>query len=136
MQSTQAPLIIATNINPTMLNSQQLLQTAHGQLILNQAQFVPGPNNTLMITNTAPQPQQQLILQQDLNEPHYYEGIPVYVQSNGQQTILNLPHIQQSQQQQATSSSETDEIEIQEVVQNYDEEDEYTCEDDGIKGFL
>lgn len=151
-QST--PLIIA-NLNPTMLNGQQLIQTASGQIIQAQiGQFVQGPNNTIqMITTQQPQLQQllqirpeqdnrltqELIVQPEMNDNHqYYEEIPVYVQSaNGQQTILNLHHQvqalqqqvqnQNQQQQQTTSSSETDEIEIQEV-QNY-EEDDYNCED-------
>lgn len=119
------PLIIA-NVNPaSMLNTQQLIQ------------FVP------MITNTTPQTQllqirpepstdhSTLIVQQqpttDRSFDSYYEDIPVVcLQSNGQQTIVNLPHhqVQQLQQQahqqqhqqqisQSTaSSSETDEVEM------------------------
>lgn len=120
------PLIIA-NIPTAMLNSQQLIQTASGQLIQAQiGQFMPGPNNTIQMitTNPTPQPQLQqllqirpesdnrltteLIVQPEINENshhqhhQYYEEIPVYVQSaNGQQTILNLPHHQiQALQQQ------------------------------------
>jgi hypothetical protein len=110
-----------------VLNGQQLIQTANGQIIQAQiGQFVQGPNNTfqMITTNPAPQPQllqirpehdnrlTELITVQpttsEINEPHhqYYEEIPIVVQSaNGQQTILNLPHhqvqaLQQQQQQQ------------------------------------
>ncbi|KAL7018640.1 hypothetical protein ACKWTF_010841 [Chironomus riparius] len=154
-QMQQHPLII-TNLNPTMINGQQLIQTANGQIIQVQGQFVQGPNNTIQMiaTNTAQQPQllqitrpeqdnrlTELIVQPtEMTEPQFYEEIPVVLQSaNGQQTIVNLPHhqvqaLQQQVQQQVsqmqqvtTSSSEQDEIEIHEV-QNYDD-DEYGCDD-------
>lgn len=121
-QIQQATPLIIANINPTaMLNGQQLIQTANGQIIQAQiGQFVPSNNTIQMITtNPAPQPQllqirpesdnrlTELIVQQpnELSEPHhqYYDEIPVVLQSaNGQQTILNLPHHQvQALQQQA-----------------------------------
>lgn len=57
------PLIIA-NINPSaMLNGQQLIQTASGQIIQAQiGQFVQGPNTIQMITTSStPQPQLQQV---------------------------------------------------------------------------
>lgn len=156
-QIQQAHPLIITNLNPaTMLNGQQLIQTANGQIIQVQGQFVQGPNNTIQMiaTNPAPQPQllqitrpeqdnrlTELIVQPtEMSEPQFYDEIPVVLQSaNGQQTIVNLPHhqvqaLQQQVQQQVsqmqqvtTSSSEQDEIEIHEV-QNYDD-DEYGCDD-------
>lgn len=149
------PLIIA-NLNAAMLNGQQLIQTANGQIIQAQiGQFVQGPNNTIQMitTNPAPQPQllqlrqepdnrlTELIVQPttEMTEPHFYDEIPVVLQSsNGQQTIVNLPHhqvqalqqqVQQvSQMQQVTTSSsdEQDDMEIHEV-QTYDD-DEYGCD--------
>lgn len=126
------PLIIANlnSLNPTMMNGQQLIQTASGQIIQAQiGQFLQGPNNTIQMITTNPtqQPQLQqllqlrpepdnritteLIVQPEMGEPHhqhqYYEEIPVYVSANGQQTILNLPHhqvqaLQQQVQQQVS----------------------------------
>lgn len=117
----QATPLIITNINPTMLNGQQLIQTSNGQIIQAQiGQFVPHNNAIQMITaNPTPQPQllqirpendnrlTELTLVQatptELSEQQFYEEIPILVQSaNGQQTILNLPHhqVQQLQQQQ------------------------------------
>lgn len=129
-----APLII-TNINPTaMLNGQQLIQ------------FVPNTNTIQMMTTHSGhqllqiRPENdnrltELIVQPSDRSFHdsYYEDIPIVVQSsNGQQTILNIPHhqvhqLQQQMQVTATTSSETDDLEIHEV-QNY-EEDDYVCED-------
>lgn len=138
-----APLII-TNLNPTMLNGQQLIQTASGQIIQAQiGQFVPSNNTIQMMTTTSTGQLLQmndnrlteLIVQPSDRTYHdsYYEDIPIVVQSaNGQQTILNIPHhhvhqLQQQMQATATSSSETDDLEIHEV-QNY-EDDDYACED-------
>lgn len=166
------PLIIANVMNnSSMMNNGPLIQTANGQIIQAQiGQFIQGPNNTIqMITNTsnvAPQPQLlqlrtepdnrcELIVQQpsDMTDSHYFEEIPVVVQSaNGQQTILNLPHHQvQALQQQiaqsannnhhhqqvqftqltnepATPTSEADEIEIHEV-QDYGQVNDYECDE-------
>lgn len=167
------PLIIANVLNnpQSMLNTglngghQQLIQTANGQIIQAQiGQFIQGPNNTIQMITTNPnnvsQPQLlqlrsendnrcELIVQpSEMTDPHFFEEIPVVVQSaNGQQTILNLPHhqVQALQQQiaqsannnqqqvqiqqltaaavqQNTCSSEPDEIEIHEV-QEYDDFD-------------
>lgn len=125
------PLIIANVLNnhAAMLNGgqQQLIQTANGQIIQAQiGQFIQGPNNTIqMITTNAqnvcnqqpqllqlrtePENRCELIVQpSDMNEQHYFDEIPVVVQSaNGQQTILNLPHhqVQALQQQIAQSQS-------------------------------
>lgn len=167
------PLIIMNNPSQ-MLNNQQLIQTANGQIIQAQiGQFIQGPNNTIQMITTNPtnvaQPQLlqlkpetdnrcDLIVQpSEMNDPHYFEEIPVVVQSaNGQQTILNLPHHQvqalqqqiaqsssnqhHQQQQQfhiqqmtnsgAVSTSEPEEIEIHEVLQDeYVQEDDFGCED-------
>lgn len=173
------PLIIANVLNnqPTMLNGgqHQLIQTASGQIIQAQiGQFIQGPNNTIQMITTSPSVNQQpqllqlrsepenrceLIVQpQEMNDSHYFDEIPVVVQSaNGQQTILNLPHHQvqalqaqiaqsashQQQIQQMTNNaqptvlnSEADEIEIHEVhaeIQDGDyehmDEENYICED-------
>lgn len=171
----QHPLIMLNN-SSMMNGGQQLIQTANGQIIQAQiGQFIQGPNNTIqMITTnptnvctTAPQHQQHQLLQlrtepenrcelivqpSDMSDSHFFEEIPVVVQSaNGQQTILNLPHhqVQALQQQIAQSannnqqqqvqiqqinaqqvpqnscSSETDEIEIHEVQ----EFDDFGCDD-------
>lgn len=92
------PLII-TNLNPaTMINGQQLIQTANGQIIQAQiGQFVQGPNNTIQMITTNPTPQPQLlqirpesdnrlteliVQPTDIsNDPPFYEEIPVVVQS-------------------------------------------------------
>ncbi|CRL05014.1 CLUMA_CG018042, isoform A [Clunio marinus] len=135
------PLIIANVLNnpSTMLNSgQQLIQTPNGQIIQAQiGQFIQGPNNTIQMittnpTNVAPQPQLlhlrqepenrcELIVQpSEMSEPHYFEEIPVVVQSaNGQQTILNLPHhqVQALQQQIAQSANNNQHHQHQQQLQ-------------------
>lgn len=142
------PLIIANVLNnsSSMLNNghhQQLIQTANGQIIQAQiGQFIQGPNNTIqMITtnpsNVASQPQLlqlrsepdnrcELIVQpSEMTDPHYFEEIPVVVQSaNGQQTILNLPHHQlQALQQQIAQSANNNhhqqhQVQIQQMSNN------------------
>lgn len=170
--------VLANNQQP-MMNSghhqQQLIQTANGQIIQAQiGQFIQGPNNTIQMiaanpTNvnqpqllqlrTEPDNRCELIVQpSELTDTHYFEEIPVVVQSaNGQQTILNLPHhqVQALQQQIAQSnnahqqqqvqihaqlsapapnqtttacSSEPDEIEIHEV-QDYMQDDFGGCDE-------
>lgn len=177
------PLIIANvlnNQNP-MLNSghhPQLIQTANGQIIQAQiGQFIQGPNNTIQMITTnptnhvAPQPQLlqlrtepdnrcELIMQpSEMTDPHFFEEIPVVVQSaNGQQTILNLPHhqVQALQQQIAQSNNhhhhQHQQVQIQQLqntapplatnschseadeieiheVQDYVQSNEYECDD-------
>lgn len=165
------PLIIAMNNSSPMMNNghQQLIQTANGQIIQAQiGQFIQGPNNTIQMITTNPttvtqQPQLlqltkppepenrcDLIVQpSEMTDPHFFEEIPVVVQSaNGQQTILNLPHHQvQALQQQMNSnqhqqqfhiqqisntapvaSTEPEEIEIHEVDE-YVQDDEFGCEE-------
>lgn len=132
------PLIIANVLNnqATMLNGgqQQLIQTANGQIIQAQiGQFIQGPNNTIQMITTNPnnvcnsQPQLlqlrqepenrcELIVQpSEMTDPHYFEEIPVVVQSaNGHQTILNLPHHQvQALQQQIAQSTNNNQQQVQ-----------------------
>lgn len=175
------PLIIANVLNqqPTMLNSgqHQLIQTANGQIIQAQiGQFIQGPNNTIQMITASPSVTQQpqllqlrsepenrceLIVQpQEINDSHYFDEIPVVVQSaNGQQTILNLPHHhvqalqaqiasqstshhqqqqqhQQVQIQQMTTSSqptvESNEIEVHEVHEIQDGDYEQMDEENYI----
>lgn len=174
---THPTMLIANVLNnqATMLNGgqQQLIQTANGQIIQAQiGQFIQGPNNTIQMITTNPQnvcnPQPQLlqlrsepenrceliVQPSDMSEQHYFEEIPVVVQSaNGQQTILNLPHHQvqalqqqiaqsanNSQQQvqiqqlsnaapQTTCQSEQDEIEIHEV-QDFED---FGCDDERME---
>jgi uncharacterized Zn-finger protein len=137
----QGPLIIA-NINPaSMLNGQQLIQTANGQIIQAQiGQFVQGPNNTIQMitTNPAPQPQllhirpepdnrlTELIVQPtEISEPQFYDEIPVVVQSaNGQQTILNLPHHQVQALQQQVHQQQQQNAQMHQVTASSSEPDE------------
>lgn len=170
------PLIIAmNNHHPSqMLNNghQQLIQTANGQIIQAQiGQFIQGPNNTIQMITTNPtnvaQPQLLQLRQEpdnrcdlivqpsEMTDPHFFEEVPVFVQSaNGQQTILNLPHHQvqalqqqiaqsnNNQQQQqvqiqqmtnsapvATNNIEPEEIEIHEVIQDDYMQEDFGCED-------
>lgn len=155
----QAHPLIITNLNPTLLNGQQLIQTANGQIIQAQiGQFLQGPNNTIQMITTNPAPQTQLlqlrpeqdnrltelIVQQqqpqEITEPQFYEEIPVVLQSaNGQQTIVNLPHhqvqafqqqVQVSQMQQVTTTSSSEEQDEIEIHEVQNyDDDEYGCED-------
>ena len=141
------PLIIAMNNSTSMMNSghhPQLIQTANGQIIQAQmGQFIQGPNNTIQMITTNPtnhvtqQPQLlqlrtepdnrcELIVQpSEMTDSHFFEEIPVVVQSaNGQQTILNLPHhqVQALQQQIAQSNSnhhqQQQQVQIQQIHNN------------------
>lgn len=186
IQRPDSQQLIIANVLPntptSLMNSaphhpqQQLIQTPNGQIIQAQlGQFIQGlSNNTIQMIATNPSnvaPQQhllqlrtepenrcELIVQpSDMTDSHFFEEIPVVVQSiNGQQTILNLPshQVQALQQQIAQSNnqqqhqqvqlqqissnesmpsnhcatSEADDIEIHEV-QEFMQDEEFGCEE-------